>query len=228
MLIEEVEIAKKISEKYKLNIVGLQTYIGTNTLDEEIYLNSVRILTSLASQFPNLRYINLGGGFGVPYSDTDKEFSWNNFGKEISRLFNQIGREMQLKIEPGRSIVGNAGYFLTRVIELRDKDTLVVDSPYTNFARPFVYHTNMRVRCLRGSEPKKIFNIRGCSINSNDFLSKSEFDGDKAVLPEDIKEGELLCFYDSGAYSPAMQLDFLHYGKAKTVVVENNQAKCFP
>lgn len=223
ILLQELEEAKKTAEKYNLKIIGLQTYIGTNILDEQKYLETAHTLANIASEFPDLRYINIGGGFGIPYSSKDKIFNWETFGRQLSTIFEQIrgnqNSKIQLKIEPGRSIVGDAGYFITKVLELREDNTLVVDAPYTNFARPFVYHTNHRVSCINKSGEQKQFKIRGCSINSTDYLSSPEFEGDPAILPETISEGDLLCFRDVGAYSPVMQMDFLSYPKAKTLVI---------
>ena len=221
---EEIGLAKKIADKTGIKIVGLQTYIGTNTLDEDKYLDSAQKLVRLAKSIPDLRYINLGGGFGIPYSFKDKQFCWEKFGRNISELFASIpennDNHIQLKIEPGRSIVGNAGYFLTRVLEIRREDTLVVDVPYTNFARPFVYHVNHRVEVIGKEGKDKVFKIRGCSINARDYLSHPDFDGDPAVLPKSVNERDILCFRDVGAYSPVMQMDFLHYSKARNYVVE--------
>ena len=221
ILPQDIKQAKKIAKKSNIGIIGLQTYIGTNTLDEQRYLDTIKSLVSLRDRFPNIRYLNVGGGFGIPYSFKDKSFNWKTFGEQASNLFEQMGdRRIQFKMEPGRSIVGDAGYFLTRVIERRDDDTLVVDAPYTNFARPFVYHINHRVRCVGKDGAKKPFAIRGCSINSKDYLSHEEFTGDSAELPAGIQEGDILCFSDVGAYSPVMQMDFLHYDKAKTIIIE--------
>jgi diaminopimelate decarboxylase len=224
IVLEEVGLARRIADKTGIKLVGLQTYIGTNTLNEKRYLDSAQKLVRLAKGMPDLRYINIGGGFGIPYSSKDRQFSWGRFGKEISKIFVNIpenkDNHIQLKIEPGRSIVGDAGYFLTRVIEVRQGNTLVVDAPYTNFARPFVYHTNHRVETLGKTGTKTQFKIRGCSINAKDYLSHPDFDGDSAMLPKDTGEGDVLCFRDVGAYSPVMQMDFLHYPKARTYVVE--------
>ncbi len=220
---QDIEEAKEITKESNIRIVGLQTYIGTNTLDEQKYLEVIKTLVGLRSSFPSIRYLNIGGGFGIPYSNKDKCFDWKTFGEAASKVFEQIGdKSLQFKIEPGRSIVGDAGYFLTRVIERRDDETLIVDAPYTNFARPFVHHTNHRVRCIGKEGIKRRFIIRGCSINSRDHLSHYEFTGDSAELPSDIQEGYLLCFRDVGAYSPVMQMDFLHYAKAPTILLNSS------
>ncbi len=229
IILQDIERTKEIADKYSLKIVGLQTYIGTNTLDEQKFLESTRLLIGLAPHLYDLRYINLGGGFGIPYSSKDKNFDWTTLGREISKMFEQIegnqSDRIQLKIEPGRSIVGNAGYFVAKVIELRDKDTLVVDAPYTNFARPFVYHTNHRVSCIGRMGKDRQFEIRGCTINSNDYFSSPEFEGDSAILPQDIQTGDVLYFRDAGAYSPVMQMDFLHSNKAPTFLIQNDKIK---
>lgn len=226
ILPQDIEQAKEIVKQPNIGIVGLQTYIGTNTLDEQKYLDTIKSLVSLRDRLPNIKYLNVGGGFGIPYSFKDKSFDWKTFGEEASHLFEQMeDRKIQFKMEPGRSIVGDAGYFLAMVIEKRNDDTLVVDAPYTNFARPFVYHTNHRVRCIGKNGAKKPFAIRGCSINSKDYLSHREFTGDTAELPVSIQEGDVLCFSDVGAYSPVMQMDFLHYNKAQTICIQNSYHK---
>jgi diaminopimelate decarboxylase len=226
--LQDLEKAKDIAGQYGLKIVGIQTYIGTNTLDAKRYLDSAWTLAGIASQFSDLRYINIGGGFGIPYSSKDKIFDWS-VGKGISRIFWELegnqGSKIQLKIEPGRSIVGDAGYFVTKVIEVRDEDTLIVDAPYTNFTRPFVYHMNHRVGCIRKEGDDKEFRIRGCTINSADYLSSPDFDGDSALLSKDIQAGDVLYFRDVGAYSPVMQMDFLHGGKAPTLLIQDGEIK---
>jgi diaminopimelate decarboxylase len=223
--LQDLEKAKEIVDKYELRLVGIHTYVGTNILDEQKYFDATKTLISISSQFSSLRYINIGGGFGIPYSSKERSFNWNAFGKEISRMFEQIeGNKIQLKMEPGRSIVGDAGYFVTKVIEKRDENTLIVDAPYTNFARPFVYHTNHRVKCIRKKGEDKKFLIRGCTINSADYLSSPHFDGDGAILP-DIQAGDILYFKDVGAYSPVMQMDFLHNEKAPTLLMLNGEIK---
>lgn len=221
ILQQDTEKAKELAKQSNVGIMGLQTYIGTNTLNETRYIDSIRALINLRSRFPNIRYINVGGGFGIPYSSNDKSFDWKNFGEGSSYLFEQVGdKQLQFKIEPGRSIVGDAGYFLTRVIERRSDNILVVDAPYTNFARPFIYHTNHRVRCIGKDSAKKSFVVRGCSINSKDYLSHGEFSGDSAELPVNTQEGDVLCFSDVGAYSCVMQMEFLHYKKARTICIK--------
>jgi diaminopimelate decarboxylase len=216
-----------ITEKYKLKIIGVHTYIGTNTLDEKKYIDSALTLIDMAVKFKNLRYINLGGGFGIPYSSKDSCFNWTYFGKEITSVFDcingNINNRIQLKIEPGRSIVGDAGYFVTRIIEIREDSTLIVDAPYTNFPRPFFYHKNHRVNCISNEAEKRKYSIRGCTINRSDYLSNPEFEGDCAMLPENIKAGDILYFSDAGAYSPVMQMDFLHNKKAPTFIISNGE-----
>lgn len=225
--LQDIEKTKEIAEKHKLRINGLQTYLGTNILDEQTYLNSAWLLTSVALQFPDLRYINIGGGFGIPYSSKDRHFNWDEFGKKISTVFEEVevtgGKKIHLKMEPGRSIVGNAGYFITKVIEVRNENTLVVDASYANFARPFFYHTNHRLKCIGKKGTEKTFKIRGCTINNADYLSRPEFEGDAASLPQNIQEGDILCFRDAGAYSSVMQMDFLHHKKAPTLLINNGK-----
>ncbi|OGZ86202.1 MAG: hypothetical protein A2463_04985 [Candidatus Staskawiczbacteria bacterium RIFOXYC2_FULL_32_10] len=207
----------EISSRQGNSLVGLHTYIGTNTIEHEKYLDAFSALIGFSLNFKDLRYINLGGGFGISYSEKGASFNWGKFGEGIKSLTKN--QRFVLKLEPGRSIVGNAGYFFTRVMEKRGEDTLIVDAPYTNFARPFVYHKNHRVEVVGKEGRDKIFKVRGCTINSNDFLSHPDFDGDPAYLPKNVAEGDILCFRDVGAYSPVMQMDFLGYRKAKTLVV---------
>jgi diaminopimelate decarboxylase len=198
---EVVSVLKNPSAFPHLKINGLHLHLGSQIDSPEPYLKAIKEAERLHKIYP-FRFLDLGGGFPVTY---DKEMSGIEvFGKAICEAV----AKMKLKIifEPGRHFIAPAGFLLTRIIYRKDrphKRFLVVDAGMNDLIRPALYEAWHSIRTVQ--EPKgskNSFEIVGPVCESGDFLGKER------LLPNTIKEGDLLLVGESGAYGFAMSSNY--------------------
>jgi diaminopimelate decarboxylase len=202
-------------------VKGLHIYVGTDILDVDYFLHCYETLCQFIDLFPNLEYLNFGGGFGIK-ENGERCFNMEEYRPRVSRLMSEIsdGRNkvFQLILEPGRIIAGNAGYFVTRVTDIKERNGcqyIGVNASSVQFPRPLLYPEIARhpVALIRNGEQaispkKKVSFIYGCSTYSRDFLARSI-----QLPPAEI--GDLVIFGNAGAYSAAACTDFLGFPRPK-------------
>lgn len=205
---------------------GLHVYAGTNFQRSREILPTIRALFDLVRQYPDIDYVNIGGGIGVDYSHTDEPFDYEDFGREVCALATASAatreRPLALLFEPGRSMVASSGTFVTRVTDvktLHGARYVVVDASVSVFPRPFhqpgslhrasVLYTPeaLKDECLVPSV------VAGRTTFSRDILGRYE-------LPDSLSVGSLLALEDAGAYCESMTSRFLGQREASCFVAE--------
>jgi diaminopimelate decarboxylase len=217
--------AKRIAREYSLKIVGVHGYLASNVLDSDRFIRFSSYLAECAKEFEDLEYINFGAGFGIPAKPTDAEFDWNGYGRHLTSLMHSVSRHfsrrINLKIEPGRSLVGNAGTLLCEVTNIKDMDTWVqvgVNCGFGIFARPYIYGWqaagwhDIVVANRMSSKPNRLYTICGNSVLQNDFLAEDR------LLPK-VMVGDILAIKNVGAYGAAMMSFFPGYEKPDEILV---------
>lgn len=223
---ENINDVKKLAGKYGLKIVGLQMYIGTNILDYRYFLRCIDFLLNIGKDFKYLKYVDIGGGFGIPYKSNEKPFDWKSFGLKISeamnRFSNKMGRRVLLKLEPGRSIIGNAGILLTKVIDIKySKNNIFIgtDTSLSNFARPYIYDSYHEIIPLTVHGKQALLPhvyVCGNTVASKDFIGKDR------RMPM-IKEGDILAIMNTGAYGYSMSSHFCGRVRPAEVLLEGER-----
>ena len=210
------EIAK-IADKSLIN--GLHLYVGTDIFDINYFINCYKELIDIAVNFPKLEYLNFGGGFGVS-ENGEKQFDISEYNTRVTELMEKVsrnlGRDIQLILEPGRIIGGESGFFVCNVtdVKIRADNRLVgVNASTVQFSRPLMYpeianHPVMIVRegVQLYSDNLYETSIYGCSTYSRDLFSK------KAQIPE-LKIGDIVVFGNAGSYSASSHSQFLGFPK---------------
>jgi diaminopimelate decarboxylase len=200
------EIAKNTGNK----INGVHGYLASNVTDTRTFIDFGKFLVKAASAFPDLEYVNFGSGFGVKYSESDKDLEVEKilhyFSTLLIKLSKYCGREITLKIEPGRIILADAGSLLCRVTNIKmltnDKAEISVDAGFAEIARPKIYNSYHEIENLENrNNPKKVYDIRGNTVLQDDFLGK-----DRTL--EEVKEGDYLLIKKTGAYGIVMASGF--------------------
>lgn len=202
-------------------IEGLHIYVGTDIQDVSYFQACYHALGTLVPCFPNLKYLNFGGGFGIDESGRDS-FSWEAYYAMVSRLMNELstaaGRSLRLILEPGRIIGGNAGLFVCRVTDVKERperNFVGVNASSVQFPRPLFYpdiarhpvaviREGVQVPFLAG----KVTSIYGCSTYSRDFLLR------EALLPP-IEIGDLVVLGNAGSYCTSAFTNFLGFSRPK-------------
>ena len=205
---------RKAADLKQLEIVGIGCHIGSLLLDPAPLVAAVERVLALVERIGvPLKHIDVGGGYGIRYKDeTPRPVS--DFMKAILRVMDN--RRETLVVDPGRSIVGNAGVLLTRV-EYVKPGHLVVDAAMNDLIRPALYGAWHEVKPVKESAGGDgVYNVVGPVCESADFLAK-----ERRLA---AAEGDLLAIMSSGAYAMAMSSNYNTRPRAPEVLVSGARA----
>jgi diaminopimelate decarboxylase len=200
-----------------LEVIGVDCHIGSQLTELRPFLDALErvlaLVERLAAQGVQLHHLDLGGGLGIRYRDETPPAPAELVGALMERL-GQTGYE--LIVEPGRSIVGNAGVLLTRVELLKHgphKDFAIVDAAMNDLMRPALYGSWMDIQPVAAREGEaREYDVVGPVCETGDFLGK----GRRLVLAE----GDLLAIMGAGAYGFTMSSNYNTRPRAAEVMVD--------
>jgi diaminopimelate decarboxylase len=198
----------RIVENTKMNIVGIHMHTGSDILDIEVFLYAAEILFDAAKNFKNLEFLDFGSGFKVPYKKDDIETDIEELGKKLSKRFNafcvEYGKELTLIFEPGKFLVSEAGFFLAKVNVVKQTTSTVfagIDSGFNHLIRPMFYGSQHHIENI--SHPKgkeRFYSVVGYICETDTFANNRRI--------SEIKEGDILCFRNAGAYCFSMASNY--------------------
>lgn len=204
-----------------LDIVGLDCHIGSQLTELTPFADAmdrvVQLVDALAAAGMPLRHLDLGGGLGIRYRDEQPPAPQAHVRALLSRLPTRH-RHLEILIEPGRAIVGNAGVLLTRVEYLKLEETknfAVVDAAMNDLLRPALYDAWQEIVpvCIPGpARERRRYDVVGPVCESGDFLGK---DRELALAPAD-----LLAVRSAGAYGFSMSSNYNTRPRPAEVMVE--------
>ena len=207
ILMQDVDKVVDIAKKYDLKIVGLHEHTGSGLQHTESVFQSMKNLMSLATRerFPELEFMDFGGGFKVPYKPDEARVDYAAMGKEICTLFSDFckkyGKELEMKFEPGKYIVAEAGAMLTTVNTLKFNRTRTIagcDAGFPQLIRPVFYGAYHQIENLSNpAGEKKVYDVCGNICETGDRFAEQR------ELPE-IREYDVLAIYNAGAYCYSM------------------------
>ena len=224
---EETIQAYAIAQRARVERFGIHMHIGSGILDVEPYVKAVDKLLSIAKRVHeevgiNFEFIDIGGGFGVPYKPEDKEFDWSEFASKVIGFFKSKVAEYGLGkpflcVEPGRYLVCDASILLTSVNTVKvtpAKKFVGVDAGFNTLIRPAMYgsyHPILVANKLDAAETQT-YDIVGPICESGDALAKDR------QLPQ-IEEGDLLAVLNAGAYGFSMSSQYNSRPRAAEVII---------
>ncbi len=205
---------KTILRKYNLKITGINQHIGSLFMDGESYIESVGSILSVAKEFDDLEFIDLGGGFGIPYHKQENEPRLDlklmgvKLTEIISNWIKDYGKEIIFKIEPGRYVVAESAILLGTVNAVKmnyDIKYIGTDLGFNVLLRPVMYDSYHDIEIYRKSDKSSARNeqvrIVGNICETGDIIAKDR------MLPE-IFEEDVIGVLDSGAYGFAMSSNY--------------------
>jgi diaminopimelate decarboxylase len=203
--LEELAPAVEAAEESGLVVRGLHAHIGSGIAEPAPLLASARRLLEAATQVPSVRVLDLGGGFAIPYRDGDREFDLAAYALGLEALLaeftTRLPARFELWFEPGRFVVGPAGYLVAEVTCRKESGGLTfigLDTGMNHLLRPALYGAYHRIVNL--SAPKASLEwveVVGNVCETTDVLASNR----PVPRPE---EGHLLAFLDVGAYGYSM------------------------
>lgn len=207
ILTQDIDEVLKIVRQYNLKVVGIHEHIGSGIDDTEKVFESVEKLLEVSGKenFPDLEFVDLGGGFKVPYKPEEKRIDYSVFGKKISKIFSKFcvpyGRGLKLYFEPGKYLTAEAGYLITQVNTVKKAGGKIIvgtNSGFTQLIRPVFYGSYHHILNLSNPDGKpETYDVFGNICEAGDFLAKNR------PLPE-VHEGDYLAVLNAGAYCYSM------------------------
>lgn len=198
----------RIVENTGMHINGIHMHTGSDILDIEVFLYAAEILFDTAKHFKELDFLDFGSGFKVPYKKDDIETDIEELGKKLSKRFNafekEYGRELTLAFEPGKFLVSESGFFLAKVNVVKQTTSTVfagIDSGFNHLIRPMFYGSQHHIENISNPKGKeRFYSVVGYICETDTFANNRKI--------AEIKEGDILCFRNAGAYCFSMASNY--------------------
>ena len=202
-------------QRHRLALVGIHCHIGTGILDAAKFLEAMDITLGVARKVPGLEFVDFGGGLGIAYREEQQPLDLREFGARVSRHFEKFcgeyGKPLELKIEPGRFLVCQAGTLLARVNTLKDTPAhhfVGCDTGFNHLIRPMAYGSYHRiVNASRVEGPQRQSVLCGNICESGDVFTQSS-EGIEDRLVSEFRAGDVVAILDAGAYGMSMSMQY--------------------
>ena len=207
-----------------IEITGVDCHIGSQLTSVEPFVDALKrvlaLIDHLATLGINLHHLDVGGGLGITYKDETPPTP-AEYAEALTGLLE--GREIEVLMEPGRAIVGNAGVLLTKVEYLKpteDRHFAIIDAAMNDLLRPALYQSWQDIVPVQRdrTEPVEQYDIVGPVCETGDLLGK-----DRALS---IQEGDLLAIKSAGAYGFTMSSNYNSRPRAAEVMVDGDVMHC--
>ena len=209
VLIDEV---KSLLEKYDLKLTGINHHLGSLVLTKEPYLTGALELLEIAKNFPELEFIDFGGGFGVPYEKNGSCLDLNDLSSGLDEMLTEFlmeyeNKDVLFRIEPGRYIAAECGILIGTVNSVKtnyDVDYIGTDLGFNVIMRPVLYDSYHELHIVNknsSSNQKKVCTVVGNICESGDIIAK-----DREM--DQVSEEDLVVVQTAGAYCFSMSSNY--------------------
>lgn len=221
--IHQLPLINRVVDNTGMIINGIHTHTGSDILDIDVFLAATEIILNAAKDFKDLEFIDLGSGFKVPYKEGDISTNIEELGERLSKRFNKFckeyGKELTLMFEPGKFLVSEAGYFLAHVNVVKQTTSTVfasIDSGFNHLIRPMMYDSYHHIHNISNPNGReRYYSVVGYICETDTFGSNRRI--------SEIREGDILCFNNAGAYCYSMSSNYNSRFKPAEVLVYNGK-----
>ena len=225
--IHQVRHIERIINSTGIRVEGLHMHTGSEIKDVEVFVQGLEIMFELANQFPHLKYLDMGSGFKVPYSDEEIATDVALLGKKVAKALETFEKEQnksfELWFEPGKYLVSESGSFLVKANVIKQTTATVfvgVNSGFNHLIRPMFYDAFHKIENLSNPNGnQRIYTVVGNICETDTFA------WDRKI--NEVREGDILVFRNAGAYGFEMSSNFnsrlkpaevmWHAGKAQLI-----------
>lgn len=220
---DQLDQVLELVNKYKLFIQNLHIHTGSDIKDVAIFVKGIEVLFDIIPHFKELSSIDLGGGFKVPYKKGDAETDIPLLAQKVKEAFdnhpNPNGKHLQVWFEPGKFLVSEAGYLIAEVNVIKETTATTfvgLNTGFNHLIRPMFYDAYHQIDNI--SNPSGA--VKEYSIVGN-ICETDTFAWDRPMA--EIREGDLLVFYNAGAYGFEMSSNFNSRLKPAEVMVKEGK-----
>ena len=214
---ELVEYSKN-SKNIKLKC--LSVHIGSQILDNKPYQKMLNVVDRIIDKSKyNFEFIDLGGGMGISYENNNKKLNYKKYNIAIKKILKK--HKSKIIFEPGRSIVGNIGVLITKIIYIKNnekKDFVILDAAMNDLMRPAIYGARHRTlpALKKNNLSKKSYEFVGPICESTDkFITLKKF--------QKLKEGDLIIMCDVGAYGMSLSSNYNVRPKPVEILIKGSK-----
>jgi diaminopimelate decarboxylase len=223
--IHQLRHMERIVKTTGLDVQGLHMHTGSEIKDVGVFIQGLEVLLDIAAHFPQLRFVDLGSGFKVPYKEGDTATDVDRLGQEVAAAFTafeaEYPRQLEIWFEPGKFMVSEAGTFVVSVNVVKQTTATVfagVDSGFNHLIRPMFYEAYHHITNISNPDgAERIYTVVGNICETDTFAWDR-------VLPE-VREGDLLAFHNAGAYGFEMSSSFNSRLRPAEVMLQGGEAK---
>lgn len=222
--IHQLRHLERLIKSLDINVEGLHMHTGSDILEVDVFLRGAELLLDIAHNFRDLKFVDFGSGFKVAYKPNDISTDIEELGTKMTELFSKFcdeyGRELEIEFEPGKFLVSESGYFFTKVNVIKQTTATVfagVDTGLNHMIRPMfydAYHHIENISNLNGRQ--RIYTVVGYICETDTFAN------DRQIA--EIKEDDILCFRNAGAYCYTMSNNYNSRFKPAEILVHKGKA----
>ena len=226
---EQIDEARAIANRYRMRIIGVNQHIGSLFMEPSAFLKAARHFFSMALAFPDLAFVDLGGGFGIPYHKLagEERLDLAALGRGLNGLVQSFvasyGKPLTVKIEPGRYIVAECGILLGTVHALKENNGTTysgTDLGFNVLARPMLYDSWHDLVAYRDGQPLDDPQTKSVTVVGNICESGDIIAADRKLPP--LRSGDLLAVLDAGAYGYSMSSNYNNRLRPAEVLVRED------
>lgn len=216
-------IYAKAASLPNLKVVGIDCHIGSQLTEIAPFVEALekvlQLIDLISADGIQLKHLDIGGGVGICYSDETPP-AIADYAQALLKTLGQ--RDLELIVEPGRSLVGNAGLLLTQVEYLKHaeaKNFAIVDAAMNDLMRPALYDAFHDVKAVvpRAEIPAQEYDLVGPICESGDFLARN-----RSLA---LEQGDLIAILSAGAYGMSMSSNYNTRPRAAEVLIDGDQAR---
>jgi len=217
-----IEILHYCKNSKNIILKCLSVHIGSQILDHKPFEKMLVVISKILNKNNHkFEFIDLGGGMGISYDDSNKKLNYKKYGLAIKKFLKK--HKVKIIFEPGRSIVGNTGTLISRIIYIKDSGTknfIILDAAMNDLMRPALYGANHKIlpsiKINRNS--KKIYEFVGPICETTDkFKTLKKF--------QELKEKDLIAICDVGAYGMSLSSNYNLRTKPVELLIKGSKIK---
>ena len=217
-----IEILHYCKNSKNINLKCLSVHIGSQILDYKPYKKMLAVISKILDKINHkFEFIDLGGGMGISYDDNNKKLNYRKYNSAIEKFLQK--HKSKIIFEPGRSIIGNTGILISKVIYIKNngsKSFIILDAAMNDLMRPALYGAYHKILPSKktNKNSKKIYDFVGPICESTDkFCSLKKF--------QKLEENDLIVMCDVGAYGMSLSSNYNLRPKPVELLIRGSKIK---